>query len=267
MQYVQNELEEPSNATINPTTELFSDFDDMTSFEESFMSLITGPLSEPPNSLTDNFTGKFTSYPMGLPGQVPKADMAGPSFYESESPFSTALVQAILERISLVTMDPKTQEEVSSELHFLLTTQRIHKFVSLYFQSWHRNCKIIHAPSFGLEQVTLPLLASVVFMGATYSKEEYEASVARRMLDFAELYVFSTDLFSPEHEISLAFAGRPTTDAERLDWHSLQNLQAALLMAITQYWAGSKVSRNRMMEARFNDIVHVCFGGSHLVIF
>jgi Fungal specific transcription factor domain len=259
MQYhTQKELEEATN-TANPKAGFSSDFDDLTSCEDSFMSLITGPFPEPQRSMTDHFTGKFTAHPMEFPGQDPNGGMVGGStFYESESSFSSALIQAILAKTWTINMDSNAKQEVSSSLHFLLTPRRINKFVSLYFQYWHHNCNIIHVPSFNLEQDSMPLLASVIFMGAMYSNDEREAYVARRMLDFAELYVFSADLFSSEHEICRTFVGQSVTDMEPSDWLRLQSLQAAFVMTVTQYWAGSKISRNRAMEVRYNEIVLVC---------
>ncbi|EED15421.1 C2H2 finger domain protein (Zms1), putative [Talaromyces stipitatus ATCC 10500] len=267
MQYhTQKELEEatsPANTYAldttppNINTGFFSEFDDLSTFEESFMSFMTGPFAESQKSMVDPYSGTFAAHALlQFPNQEPQLGMASDSsFYEPESAFSSALVQAILAKTWTVNMDAKSQQEISSNLHFLLTTRRIQKFVSLYFLYWHNNCQLLHPPSFNMEQVTMPLLAAVVFMGAMYSNEEREAYVARRMLDFAELYVFSTDVFSYEHEVSCTFIGRPATDAERKDWVHFQNLQAGYLMVVTQYWAGSKVSRNRAMEARFNEVV------------
>uniref|UniRef100_A0A093XNL6 Transcription factor domain-containing protein n=1 Tax=Talaromyces marneffei PM1 TaxID=1077442 RepID=A0A093XNL6_TALMA len=264
--HTQKELEEatsPANtysldgATPNLNTGFFSDFDDLSTFDESFMSFMTGPFAESQKSMVDPYSGTFAAHALlQLPNHDPKVDLADDSsFYETESAFSSALIQAILAKTWTVNMDAKAQQEISSNLHFLLTTRRIHKFVSLYFLYWHINCQLLHPPSFNIEQVTMPLLAAVVFMGAMYSNEEREAYVARRMIDFAELYVFSTDVFSSEHEVSCTFVGRPSTETERKDWTHFQNLQAGYVMVVTQYWAGSKTARNRAMEARFNEVV------------
>lgn len=270
MQYhTQKELEE-ATSPVNPytphannsslNTGFFSDFDDLASFEENFMAFMTGPFVEPQKSLSEPYAGTVTTQALLLPGQDEKLETVGnSSFYETESPCSSALIQAILAKTWTVNMDAKSQQEISSNLHFLLTTSRIHKFVSLYFLYWHSSCQILHPPSFDIERVSMPLLTSVVFMGAMYSNEEREAYVARRMLDFAELYVFSTDVFSCEYEVSRTFVGRPTTDAERRDWIHFQNLQAAYLMVVTQYWAGSKISRNRAMETRYSEVILVGF--------
>lgn len=266
--HTQKELEEatsPANtytldaSTPNLNPGFFSEFDDLSTFDESFMSFMTGPFAESQKSMVDPYSGTFAAHALlQLPNQDLKVGLADDSpFYETESAFSSALIQAILAKTWTVNLDAKAQQEISSNLHFLLTTRRIHKFVSLYFLYWHIHCQLLHPPSFNIEQVTMPLLAAVVFMGAMYSNEEREAYVARRMIDFAELYVFSTDVFSSEHEVSCTFVGRSTTELERKDWANFQNLQAGYVMVVTQYWAGSKTARNRAMEARFNEVVLV----------
>lgn len=267
--HTQKELEEatsPANtytldaSTPSLDTGFFSEFDDLSTFNESFMSFMTGPFAESQKSMVDPYSGTLAAHALlQLPNQDPKVGLAeDSSFYETESVFSSALIQAILAKTWTVNMDAKAQQEISSNLHFLLTTRRIHKFVSLYFMYWHINCQLLHPPSFNLEQVTMPLLAAVVFMGAMYSNEEREAYVARRMIDFAELYIFSTDVFSSENEVSCTFSGRRSpTDMDRKDWAHFQCLQAGYVMVVIQYWAGSKAARNRAMEARFNEVVLV----------
>ncbi|GAM37648.1 hypothetical protein TCE0_024r07737 [Talaromyces pinophilus] len=213
--HTQKELEEATSpaktyaldaSTPNLNPGFFSEFDDLSTFDESFMSFMTGPFAESQKSMVDPYSGTFAAHALlQLPNQDPKVGLTDDSpFYETESAFSSALIQAILAK------------------------------------TW---------------TVTMPLLAAVVFMGAMYSNEEREAYVARRMIDFAELYVFSTDVFSSEHEVSCTFVGRSTTEPERKDWANFQNLQAGYVMVVTQYWAGSKTARNRAMEARFNEVV------------
>lgn len=229
---------------------IFSQSDELATFHENFMSFITGPFADTQRP----YLGGFSTMPTHDPNL---AIFGESSYYEQESSFATSLIQSILAKTWTMNLDPKSQQEVSTNLNFLLTTGRILKFVALYFRHWHPNCPIIHVQSFDPKHVPTPLLASVVFMGAMYSSDERETYVAKRVLDFAELYVYSTDALSFENEVSRMFIGRPTTDMERKDWTLFQNFQAAYLMVVIQYWAGSKVSRNRAMEARFSEIIQV----------
>lgn len=168
-----------------------------------------------------------------------------------------ALIQSILARAWTVPLDAKAQEEISTNLNFLLTTARIRKFIALYFRYWQPSCAMIHIPSFDPETVAMPLLASVVFMGAMYSSDQREAYVAKRMLDFAELYIFSSHVFSSESEVATTFSGNRSTDDESSDWAKFQNFQAGFIITVVQYWAGSRASRNRAMENRFSEVVKV----------
>ncbi|KAH8705616.1 putative C2H2 finger domain protein [Talaromyces proteolyticus] len=240
---------------LNSIGAVLPEFDDLGSFQENFMSFITGPF-DAQKSCQNALGGGLNTQGMPAPGQDSNLGaVSDSSYYEPESSFSMSLIQSILAKSWTVNLDAKFQQEISTNLRFLLTTRRIRKFVALYFRYWHPNCPIIHAQSFDLEHVPTPLLASVVFMGAMYSSDERETHVARRMLDFAELYVYSTETLSCENEISRIFTGQPITDAERKDWTLFQNFQAAYLMLVIQYWAGSKASRNRAMETRFSEII------------
>lgn len=127
----------------------------------------------------------------------------------------------------------------------------------MYFRYWHPSCPIIYTPAFDLEAISLPLLASLIFMGAMYSSDETEVHVARRVLDFAELFIFSSDTFSCEHEIGVVFSGDRKPDDSMSDWIQFENFQAGFLMVVVQYWAGSRSSRNRAMENRFSEIIQV----------
>jgi hypothetical protein len=263
--HTQTEREHPSSPLITNTIEtknpdvddtIFPDSNEFATFHENFMSFITGPFAETQKSYIGGFSGQTTL----TPGYDLNLAMVGDSsYYEPEKPFSTSLIQSILARSWTMNLDEKSQQEISTNLHFLLTTRRILKFVALYFRYWHPNCPIIHAQSFDVEHAPTPLLASVVFMGAMYSSDERETYVAKRVLDFAELYIYSTDALSCENEVGRTFMGRPTTDTERKDWAMFQNFQAAYLMVVIQYWAGTKVSRNRAMETRFSEIILVSF--------
>ncbi|KAJ5787619.1 transcriptional regulator family: Fungal Specific TF [Penicillium paradoxum] len=189
--------------------------------------------------------------PVALPGDPPIFERS----LESERPFAAALVQSILARIRQV-LEPKAQEEVSAHLHFLLTTARIRKFITLYFKYWQPSCAMLEN-SFDPETIPPSLLAAVSFMGAIYSTDTREAELAKRVLDFAELFVFSNEVFLAESEMCIVFSGDPCRDEEPTDWARFQNLQAGFIMVIVQYWSGNHIARNRAIENRFGEIVKV----------
>lgn len=229
-------------------------------FQDTFISFFNGPLGVPPRVLEGPYNGEI-AYQESIPTrQDPNLTIPGGQLpHDGERPFAMAMIREILARVWSVLLDPRAQEEVSANIHFLLTTARIRKFVSLYIEFWHPSCPIIHVASFDPEIVSLPLLTSVVFMGAMYSDDTRESCAAKRVLDFAELFVFSNDIFAYGDEIGANFSADRSLDGELDELLQFQNLQAGYIMLVVQYWAGSRVSRNRAMEIRFTEVVKVCF--------
>lgn len=239
----------PAFIESNPVT--------LSSFQDTFISLFHGPFGDPQKTLEGPY-GDEVAYRAVIPSQDPSVTFPGEQRpHDLERPFAMAMIQAILAKTWTVSFNPRIQEEISANVHFLLTTASIRKFASLYFKYWQPSCPIIHIPSFDPEVVPLPLLASVVFMGAMYSDDMRESYIAKRVLDFVELFVFSSDIFASEHEIGAAFSA-DRSDNESTEWIQLLNLQAGSILLVTQYWAGSRVSRNRAMETRFGEVVNVC---------
>lgn len=227
-------------------------------FQDTFLDFFNGPFGDGQKSVESPFAGQV-AYPAGFaPGQ--DGNLALPAeqgIFEPERPFAMALIQSILARAWTVPLDPKAQEEISTNLSFLLTTTRIRKFVSLYFKYWQPSCAMIHIPTFDLETIALPLLAAVTFFGAMYSADQREAYVAKRLLDFAELFIFSSHIYSPETEVASIFTGIRSAEDEATDWMKFQNFQAGFIITVVQYWAGSRSSKNRAMENRFSEVVKV----------
>lgn len=225
-------------------------------FQDTFLDFFNGPFPETRN-VEDPF-GSQAGYPQTLPRQGSRLPMEPEqAVFEPERPFAMALIQSIIARSWTVPLDAKAQEEISANLTQLLTTARIRKFVSFYFKYWQPSCAMLHVPSFDPETAALPLLASVVFMGAIYSTDPREVYMAKRVLDFAELFIFSSNIYSSDNEVASIFTGTSIVDDNSNDWLKFQTFQAGFIMTVAQYWAGSPVSRNRAMECRFSEIVKV----------
>ncbi|KAL4927566.1 uncharacterized protein BDV17DRAFT_292568 [Aspergillus undulatus] len=249
---------EPKGVTTNFAPAFVElDPNSLSFFQDTFLDFFNGPFGEMHKSMVDPYAGGMMDYPPVIPGQDPNLAFTGQQPLEPERPYTTALIQAILSRAWSVPLDAKIHEEISTNLTFLLTTARIQKFIALYFKYWHANCTIIHMPSFDPNTVALPLLTSVVFMGAMYTKDERELYAAKRLLDFAELYVFSSDIFSCEYEMAATICGGRNAENESHDWLQFQNFQAGFLMVVVQYWAGGPVSSSRAMENRFGEVIKV----------
>lgn len=230
----------PAISEFDPTTLSF--------FQDNFAGFFHSPFGDPQKALDGAYNTEMDYQAVIPPGQEPTVT--------PEKPYAMALVQAILAKSWTVPLHPKAHEEVSANLHFLLTTARIQRFVVLFFKFWQPNCPIVHMPSFTPETVTLQLLTAVVFMGCIYSDDPRESNAAKKVLDFAELFVFSSDTFATEAEIGANFGSDYPVD-EIDDLIQLQNVQAGFTMMVIQYWAGSRVSRDRAMVSRFADVVKV----------
>ncbi|KAJ6151208.1 hypothetical protein N7470_007802 [Penicillium chermesinum] len=221
-------------------------------FQDTFLDFFTGPFSglstESHKPTDDHPFNEQLAYPPSLIGQRPQLALsAEQAVFEPERPFAMALVQSILARAWTVPLDAKAQEEISANLNQLLTTARIRKFISFYFKYWQKNCAMIHAPTFNPETVGLPLLAAVVFMGAIYSTDQREVYMAKRVLDFAELFIFSSNIYASDFEAASIFTGSSSID-DGSDWNQFQTFLAGFIIMVVQYWAGCPTSRNRAME-------------------
>lgn len=175
------------------------------------------------------------------------------------------MIVAIIEQVSKLDLDTSAKQTILNDLHFLLTPARVRNFISLYFRHWHQNYQMIHLPSFSMDTTPVPLLTAMAFMGALYSCNETESTVARRLLDFAESFVFSTKTFTYQHTLGRdLFASTVASDSWHDPWH-FENFQAATILIIAQYWAGSRGASTRAVEVRFNDLVLVCSLISHFI--
>ncbi|QSS63121.1 C2H2 finger domain-containing protein [Histoplasma capsulatum] len=178
-------------------------------------------------------------------------------YFEPESHYSTNLIQSILSKSWELGFDDMTSMGIAQELRSLLMTQRIQKFISLYFDHWQSNCPMIHQPTFNPEATASPLLAAMVLMGATYSENATEKLTAKKMFDLIEAYVFSTDVYSQDFDIAQSYKTTQCQVDVKTDWRSFENFQAGYLMFLVQYWGGTRTAMNRMVEVRLGEIVKV----------
>ncbi|KAJ6107371.1 hypothetical protein N7523_008694 [Penicillium sp. IBT 18751x] len=226
--------------------------------EDLLNNFFNGPVRDPCSmldlSLSDETAGPTLATP---PGDFSPKLFFEPLPPESERSYAALLTQSILRKAFEVPLPENTQYEVITYLNFLLTTARIERFIDLYFEYWHPSAAIIHPPSFDPGSVSLSLLASVVFMGAMYSQDDMEVYIAKKVIDFAELFTFSNGIFASDSEILIQFCRDRDFLNEYDSCTPLQDLQAGLIMVIAQYWAGSHTSRNRAREERFSQVVKI----------
>ncbi|KAF5126352.1 hypothetical protein E5D57_011049 [Metarhizium anisopliae] len=173
---------------------------------------------------------------------------------KAETPQITALRDVLLHTAQQLHLHPSSLDEVTAIIGFLCCQPKIDAFVGLFFLNWHPNGPVLHPPSFDTELVPTELLISVIALGAMYSHDKAERLAARKLLNIAELVIFSAEVFAAAHEIK--HASDESTHNE-LDWHQFQQIQAGYLITTVQYWAGTRQDKSRAMETRFCELVKV----------
>jgi hypothetical protein len=227
--------------------------------DDQYLDFWNGPFGIMPSPSYNDMQLELYDPSIISPGAqaVSTPSSAGPSADQAQ--YISALNMAIYNKLWCLALDEKTRQELTACLNFLLTGEKLRRFVSLYFRNWHLNCPILHRPSFDPAKIPLHLLISVVFIGAMYSKDQTERLAAKKLIDVAELVVFDSEIFSFDIEIIRSLQNDNSSaalDSDR-EWEIFQELQGGYLMVVAQYWAGSRASKRRAMQSRLGDVINV----------
>lgn len=241
---------------------MFESFIDM---NEQYLDFWNGPFGLIPSPNYSDLQLDFYD-PSNMSGEM----RHGPTPSDStpnppdQAQYVSSVNMAIYNKLWCLALDDKTRQELTSCLNFLLTPDKIPKFISMYFRNWHLNCPMLHKLSFDPSKVPITLVISVVFVGAMYSKDHTERLAAKKLVDIAELVVFDSEIFSFDTEIvkSMQEASTPPQSAvpdasQDNDWQTFQELQAGFLMVIAQYWAGTRIPKRRALESRLGEVIKV----------
>jgi Fungal specific transcription factor domain len=132
----------------------------------------------------------------------------------------------------------------------ILTVSASLRFTEAYFTMWHPSCPILHKPTYNPCSVNLPLLLSVILMGAVYSPFPSDVKVTQDIADIAEQYIFQ------QPELSGVF--KNDRDKPILSSIShLEVLQSATLMVIMQNWEGLTPTKLRVRKSPMSRLVKV----------
>ena len=163
------------------------------------------------------------------------------------------LLMRVMTAPSLLLLQGHERAELQQQLENLCRPARVTRFVAHYFEIWHRNCRIVHRPSFGLDACHEPLVLAVIFLGAMYSSDSMERIALAAVIEHVESFVFSClPSASPEVEPI-----ERTSSAASGDERGFQNVQAAFLMVITLFWTGTEVQKRRAATELFDVVVEV----------
>ncbi|PYI07519.1 hypothetical protein BO78DRAFT_341300 [Aspergillus sclerotiicarbonarius CBS 121057] len=127
-----------------------------------------------------------------------------------------------------------------AELASLFTISNLSVFISAYFQSLHWHLPIVHFPTFDPGKVSNPLLLSIFLTGATYATSQDGPTLASRILDIAEEYIFR----------QLANLSTTPYPAGPTLVPSLEIIQGALIIEMLQFGQGETGTRRRIRIIR-----------------
>jgi hypothetical protein len=230
--------------------------------DDQYLDFWSGPfglIPSPSYSSSDTQLELYNPSVLTVDGQSDRPPLVPSPSHSDQANYASSLNLAIYNKLWCLALEPRSRQELTTYANYLLTTEKISKFISLYFRNWHLNCPILHRPTFDPAEVPLSLLVSVIFLGANYSKNQSERFAAQKLVDVAELVVFDSEVFSLEIEASHVLQRESVgyVGPGDYDWNPFQELQAGFLMVVAQYWAGARIAKGRAMESRFSDVIKV----------
>lgn len=137
----------------------------------------------------------------------------------------------------------------------IVTPEKIKSFLELYFYHWQRHCPIIHQQTFDASKAALPLLITMFAIGGMYSKYANEIASIQLLLDLFEIIVYKTPGLEVEYEFR---RGTQACEDYIKEQQQLEELQAAYLMIVVQYWGGNAIAKERVRQQRFMRLISVC---------
>ena len=183
-------------------------------------------------------------------GEIPAEDWGGFQFTAADT---ERLLSGVMIAPSLLLLQDQERDDMQLQLQNLYRPARLTRFVAHYFDIWHRNCRIVHRPSFNMDACYEPLVLAVIFLGAMYSSNSMERIAVAAVIEHVESFIFSC-LPSASLE-SEPDAQKPSVANN--DEQEFQNVQAAFLMVITLFWTGTEAQKRIAATELFDTVVEV----------
>lgn len=269
LEHHHRKTNEQNESAVNSPPNESPDFIDYASMFESplgadsqYFDFWTGPFGLNHSPSFNSNDPSLDLFSQGLASDI-KVDQGsqGPELHQADQvQYVAALHLAMYNKLWSLALEAQTRHQLTNYLNFLLTTERITRFISMYFRNWHLNCPMIHRLTFDPAEAPLTLLLSVTFVGALYSKVPAERLAAQKLVDVAELVVFDSEIFSLDTEVSqvIETGTVPAVERGEYDWNLFRELQGGFLMVIAQYWGGARIAKSRAVQSRFSDVVKAC---------
>ncbi|KAF7878834.1 hypothetical protein EAF04_000037 [Stromatinia cepivora] len=139
-----------------------------------------------------------------------------------------------------------------------ITADVIAAHIKLYFKHWHHHAPMVHEATFDPCTAALPLVLSIMSLGAMYSTEANEAAEGKLLLDTIETYIYSINGFNDEFDLpGRTYAERTGNSSQEWLQYQLEEFQGAYLIVVVQFWTGNEIARTRVRQQRFARLVSI----------
>ncbi|THV48423.1 hypothetical protein BGAL_0249g00080 [Botrytis galanthina] len=140
----------------------------------------------------------------------------------------------------------------------IITADTIAAYIKLYFKHWHHHAPMVHEATFNPCTAALPLVLSVMSLGAKYSKQADEVAKGKLLLDIIETYIYSINGFNDEFDLpGRTYAERTKNLSQEWLQYQLEEFQGAYLIVVVQYWTGNEIARTRVRQQRFAKLISI----------
>ncbi|EFY91846.1 C2H2 finger domain protein (Zms1), putative [Metarhizium acridum CQMa 102] len=162
-----------------------------------------------------------------VPSMLQQCSLAQAS--KSETPQITALRDVMMRSTQQLNLQASSFDELSAIIGLLCCQPKIDTFVAT------------------------ELLISIITFSAMYSHDKTDRLAARKLLNIAELVVFSAEIFAASHEIKHASHESTAANStqKEWDWYQFQQVQAGYLITTVQYRAGTRQAKIRPRKFDF----------------
>jgi Fungal specific transcription factor domain len=138
-----------------------------------------------------------------------------------------------------------------SDARALLAAPSVLRFIDLFFDEICPHFHFYHAPSFNPLTVSIPLLFAVTLCGAALSGETAMVSMARKLFNTLECFVFQQAVFISDSASTLGIQG-----VEK-ELQQLEEIQASYCAILLQEWEGSTEAKARIRQLRYTTLAEV----------
>jgi hypothetical protein len=240
----------------------------------SWRDAYSGATNTPFRGLDEDFMNSvldFDFFPLASRGPSTRCVSAEPqdpvALENAESfPCTDADVERLISNVmtapTVLLLQSPERMEVQQRIQSLCSPACVVRFVSYYFSIWHRNCRVVHRPSFGLNTCHESLALAVIFLGAMYSPDPVERVGASAVIEHVESFVLCSQPSSFPRDRSDEESPGAAIDSEEI----FQSLQAAFLMVITLFWTGTEVQKHRAATEAFTNVVKVRTSRLHILL-